>query len=146
MMSSVAVNLPVLVVIAPLFTAFVLTTLARRIRLVEGLVVFTGILVLIGTGFLAADVFNKETAIIYQVGGWPALGNRTESGQCRRVFLLVASFVSLPVSLFSVNNLSDEVGGKNARHGFMFYICYCAARCTEWQLRTICSMSSSSWK
>jgi len=55
-MSSVTANLPVLVVIAPLFVAFILTTFARRIRLVEGLVIFIGILGFVGAGFLAANV------------------------------------------------------------------------------------------
>lgn len=129
MMSSAAANMPVLVVIAPLFTAFVLTTLARRIRLVEGLVVFTGILVLIGSGFLAADVFNKETALIYQIGGWPApWGIELKAGSVGVFFLLVASFVSVPVSLFSVNNLSDEVGGKERTARFyVLYLLLCGA-------------------
>jgi len=127
--SSVTANLPVLVVIAPLFVAFLLTTFARRIRLVEVLVVFIGILVLVGAGFLAAGVSINKSAIMYQVGGWPApWGIELKAGSVGAFFLLVASFVSVPVSLFAVNNLSDEVGGKErTARFFVLYLLLCGA-------------------
>ena len=128
-MSSVTANLPVLVVIAPLFVAFILTTFARRIRLVEGLVIFIGILGFVGAGFLAANVFIKKTPMIYQVGGWPApWGIELKAGNVSAFFLLVAAFVSVPVSLFSVNNLSDEVGGKErVTRFYVLYLLLCGA-------------------
>ena len=129
MISSVTANLPVLVVIAPLFVAFLLTTFVRRIRLVEALVVFIGILALAGAGFLAAEVFINKSAIMYQAGGWPApWGIELKAGSVGAFFLLVASFVSVPVSLFAVNNLSDEVGGKERTVRFyVLYLLLCGA-------------------
>jgi multicomponent Na+:H+ antiporter subunit D len=128
-MSSVTANLPVLVVIAPLFVAFILTTFARRIRLVEGLVIFIGILGFVGAGFLTANVYIKKTPMIYQVGGWPApWGIELKAGNVSAFFLLVAAFVSVPVSLFSVNNLSDEVGGKErVTRFYVLYLLLCGA-------------------
>lgn len=80
-MSSVTANLPVLVVIAPLFVAFILTTFARRIRLVEGLVIFIGILGFVGAGFLAANVFIKKNSNDISSGRMAcSMGHRTKSG------------------------------------------------------------------
>ncbi len=113
MISTVTTNMPVFVVIAPLFVAFILTTFARRIRLVEGLVIFVGVLGLAGAGFLAANIFTKNIPIIYQMGGWSApWGIELKVDNLSVLFLLVVAFVSVPVSLFAINNLSDEVGGK----------------------------------
>jgi len=121
--SSITANLPVFVVIAPLFVAFILTTFARRIRLVEGLVIFIEVLGLTGAGFLAVNVFIKNIPIIYQMGGWPApWGIELRIGNLSAFFLLVVAFVSVPVSLFAVNNLSDEVGGKE--RVTRFYVLY----------------------
>lgn len=123
MISSITANLPVFVVIAPLFVAFILTTFARRIRLVEGLVIFIEVLGLTGAGFLAVNVFIKNIPIIYQMGGWPApWGIELRIGNLSAFFLLVVAFVSVPVSLFAVNNLSDEVGGKE--RVTRFYVLY----------------------
>ncbi len=46
-------HLPVFVVIAPLFAAFILPTLARRSRLVENLVILVEIISLAGATYLA---------------------------------------------------------------------------------------------
>jgi len=121
--SSITTNLPVFVVIAPLFVAFILTTFARRIRLVEGFVIFIEVLGLTGAGILAVNVFIKNIPIIYQMGGWSApWGIELKIGNLSAFFLLVVAFVSVPVSLFAVNNLSDEVGGKE--RVTRFYVLY----------------------
>ena len=123
MISSITTNLPVFVVIAPLFVAFILTTFARRIRLVEGFVIFIEVLGLTGAGILAVNVFIKNIPIIYQMGGWSApWGIELKIGNLSAFFLLVVAFVSVPVSLFAVNNLSDEVGGKE--RVTRFYVLY----------------------
>ena len=62
-----------LVVIAPLFVAFILPPLARRIRLVEALALLGAVLGLGGAGYLASIVLTQqENPFIYQLGGWPA--------------------------------------------------------------------------
>ena len=124
MIASITANLPVFVVIAPLFVAFVLPTFARRMRLVEGLVIFVETLGLVGAGYLASIVLRqKGIPIIYQLGGWPApWGIELEAGSLGVFFLLVIAGVSLPVSLFAKGNLTEEVGSKErvAR----FYVLY----------------------
>lgn len=113
MRASIIANLPVFLVIAPLSIAFILTTFARRIRLVEGLVISIEVLGLVGAGLLASNVFIKNMPIIYQMGGWPApWGIELKVDNLSAFFLLVVACVSLPISLFAVNNLSEEVGGK----------------------------------
>ncbi len=103
---------PALLVLLPLVTAFILTPLARRIRLVEGLVVASGVLLAAGAGLLAAWLMTGDRSpLVYHMGGWaPPWGIALEAGPLSAFFLLAIALVSLPVSLFSVNNLSEEVG------------------------------------
>lgn len=124
MTTAITANLPVFIVIAPLFVSFLLTTFAKRIRLVENLVLSVETLGLIGAGYLAYIVLiQKGAPIIYQMGGWPApWGIELKIGSLAAFFILVVSIVSLPVSLFARDNLTDEVGdkGRVAR----FYVLY----------------------
>lgn len=114
MTEAIKFNLPVFVVIAPLFIAIVLPVFARRIRLAEGMVIFVGVLGLAGALFLAHIVLDRNSGTwIYQMGGWPApWGIELTVGNLAASFLLVVMGVSLPVSLFAVGNLTHEVGGK----------------------------------
>ncbi len=124
MTAVITANLPVFVVIAPLFVAFVLPTFARRMRLVEGSVIFIEALGLIGAGYLAAIVLmQKGTPIIYRLGGWPApWGIELKVGSLGAFFLLVIAGVSLPVALFAKGNLTEEVGSKE--RVTRFYVLY----------------------
>ena len=121
---AITANLPVFIIIAPLFVAFVLPTLTKRMRLVENLVISVEAFMLLGTCYLASIVLSqKGIPIIYQMGGWPApWGIELKVGSLGAFFLLVIAIVSLPVALFARGNLTHEVGGKErvAR----FYVLY----------------------
>ena len=112
MTALIRANLPVLVVIAPLFVAFTLPPLARRIRLVEKLALLGTVLGLAGTGYLASIVRAQEgVPLLYRLGGWPApWGIELVAGSLGVFFLLVVG-VSVPVLLFAQGNLAAEVGG-----------------------------------
>ena len=124
MTATITANLPVFVVIAPLFVAFVLPTFARRMRLVESLVVAIEAIGLVGAGYLASIVLmQKGIPIIYSLGGWSApWGIELEVGSLGAFFLLVVAAVSLPVALFARGNLTEEVGGKE--RVTRFYVLY----------------------
>ncbi|HBE05078.1 MAG TPA: monovalent cation/H+ antiporter subunit D family protein [Firmicutes bacterium] len=124
MTATIIPDLPVFVVIAPLFVAFVLPTFARRMRLVEALVILVGILGFLGALYLASLVFaQKGSPLIYSLGGWQApWGIELKAGNLGALFLLVVTGVSLPVSLFAKGNLAQEVGGKE--RSARFYVLY----------------------
>ncbi len=123
MTTLIRANLPVLVVIAPLFVAFILPPLARRIRLVEALALLGAVLGLGGAGYLASIVLTQqENPFIYQLGGWPApWGIELVAGSLGVFFLLVVG-VSVPVLLFAQGNLAAEVG--DAERVTRFYVLY----------------------
>ena len=76
MTALIRTNLPVLVVIAPLFVAFILPPLARRIRLVEALAFLATVFGFGAAGYLAAVVFaQKGSPFIYQLGLAGAVGS-----------------------------------------------------------------------
>lgn len=124
MTASIVENLPAFVVIAPLFVAFILPTLARRNRLVENMVVFVEIIALMGAAYLAILLTRQNgVPISYAMGGWSApWGIRLIVDNLAVFFLLVVGIVSLPVALFAKGNLEEEIGGKErvAR----FYVLY----------------------
>lgn len=124
MTAAITANLPVFVVIAPLFVAFILPPLARRMRLVENLVIFIEVLGLVGAGYLVSIVLRqKGIPIIYQLGGWPApWGIELKVGSLGAFFLLVIAGVTLPVALFARGNLTAEVGSKEQVS--RFYVLY----------------------
>lgn len=114
MMSTITANLPVFVVIIPLFVAFILPTFSRRRKLVEGLVISTETLWLIGAGYLASMVLLQNgEPIIYNMGGWAApWGIELKVDSLAAFFILVVTGISLPIALFSKNNLIEEIGSK----------------------------------
>ncbi|NMB45668.1 MAG: monovalent cation/H+ antiporter subunit D family protein [Firmicutes bacterium] len=124
MTAAIITNLPAFVVIAPLFVAFILPTIARRIRLVESLVIVIEALGLFGAGYLASLILMQQgLPIIYNMGGWPApWGIELIAGSLSAFFLLVVAGVSLPVALFAVGNMSHEVGGP--QRTTRFYVLY----------------------
>ncbi len=124
MIASIKANLPVFVVIVPLFIAFILLTFTRRMRLVEGLVIFAEALGLVCAGYLAYTVLKQNgTQIIYQLGGWPApWGIELKVGSLAALFLLIIFGVCFPVAIFAKGNLTEEVG-SNERIT-RFYVLY----------------------
>ncbi|HHY09754.1 MAG TPA: monovalent cation/H+ antiporter subunit D family protein [Firmicutes bacterium] len=114
MTAMLTANLPVLVVIVPLFVAFVLPTLARWAPFVENLVIGVEALGFLGAIYLAFVLLvQKAIPIIYNLGGWPApWGIELVAGNLGAFFLLVIAGVSLPVALFAKGNLAEEVGGR----------------------------------
>lgn len=126
MTAVIADNLPVFVIIVPLFVGVVLPVFARRLRLVEGLVVLAEAAGLAGAGFLAYIVFaQKGTDWVYQLGGWPApWGIELTVNSLAVFFLLAVMAVSLPIALFTIGNLKEEVGGnrRTARFYTLFLL------------------------
>lgn len=124
MIYAIKTNLPVFVVIIPLFIAFILPTFARRIKLVEGLVISVETLWLLSAGYLAYMVLlQKGIPIIYSVGGWTApWGIELKIDSLAAFFLLVITGVSLPVALFSKGNLSEEVGNEERMTRFYVFL------------------------
>ena len=124
MMATITANLPVFVVIAPLFVAFILPTFAHRLRLVEGLVMAVEALGLLGAGYLASLILlQKGIPIVYSMGGWSApWGIELMVGNLSAFFLLVVAGVTLPVALFSIDSMSHEVGGPQRIS--RFYVLY----------------------
>lgn len=125
MIPAIVNNLPVFVVILPLFIAFTLPTLSRRMRLVETMVVVVSLLGLLGSIFLAGALLGQDTTIKYALGGWsPPWGIELIINNFGGFFLLVVALVILPIALFSCNNLSAEVGsgGQRARFYVLFLL------------------------
>lgn len=120
MMSSITTNLPVFVIIIPLFLAFVLPTFARRLKLVEGLVISIETIWIIGAVYLASIVLLQNgVPLIYNMGGWQApWGIELKIDSLAVFFVLLIASVSLPVALFSKGNLVHEVGSKERASRF----------------------------
>jgi multicomponent Na+:H+ antiporter subunit D len=114
MIAILSANLPVFVVIAPLFIAFVLPVFARKIGLVEYLVIAVEVLGFFGVIYLIYILsIQNNTPISYQLGGWPPpWGIELKAGNLGAFFLLVIASISLPVSIFAKGNLTIEVGSK----------------------------------
>ncbi len=124
MTAAVKAHLPVFVVVAPLFVSFVLSPFAKRLRLVETLVIAVEALGLLGAVYLAGVILaGKGVPIIYSVGGWPApWGIELWVGNLGVFFLLMIAGVMLPVSLYAFGNLTEEVG--DAERSTRFFVLY----------------------
>lgn len=108
-------NLPVFVVIIPIFIALILPTFSRRMKLVEGLVISTGTVWLLFAGFLASVVLLQNgNPVMYSMGGWAApWGIELKVDSLSAFFSIVVAGICLPVILFAKGNLTEEVGNKS---------------------------------
>lgn len=115
MITSWTTHLPVFVVILPLFVGFILPTLARRLRLVENLVIAVEVVSFVMAAALAVLLFKQNgSPIPYAMGGWPApWGIRIIADNLGVLFLLVIAIVGLPIALYTKGNLREEVGGRS---------------------------------
>lgn len=117
-------NISVLVVILPLFVAFVLPIFSGNAKFVDYAAIVVGVLFFIGAGYLTYVVLGQNGAdSIYCLGGWPApWGIELKTGGLSAFFLLVVAAGCLPIILYAKNNLGAELGGtfNNAR----FYALY----------------------
>lgn len=123
-MSSLASNLPVYVIILPLVLAFILPLFARRLKLVEGLVISIETIWFLGAAYLASIVLvQKGLPIIYSMGGWEApWGIELKITSLSAFFLLVITGVSLPVAIFAKDNLIEEVGSRERATRFYVFL------------------------
>ena len=124
-MDTLTTNLPIFIVIAPLFLAFILPTISRKIRLVEVSVFVVGFLFAVGTIWLSFMLINQNgVPIIYELGGWSApWGIELKVGNLGVFFLLVIALISMPVALFGQNNLQKELGSnKNTARFYVLYL------------------------
>lgn len=124
MTDAIKTNLPVFVVIIPLFIAFLLPVLDRRLRLVEGLVISFLTLWLLASGYLGAVIFmQKGLPVIYSVGGWAApWGIELKVDSLAAFFLLAVTGISLAIALFTIGNLQEEVGAKRKIARFYVFL------------------------
>lgn len=122
MMTSIKANLPVYIVIIPLFLSFILPIFAQRIKLVEGLVISIKSIWFIGAIYLTYIVLLQNgVPILYSMGDWAApWGIELKVDSLAAFFMLVIIGISLPVALFSKNNLVEEVG--NEQRATRFYV------------------------
>ena len=122
MIDAIKINLPVFVVIIPLFVAFILPTFGRRLKLVETLVISVEGLWLLSAGYLAAIVLLQNgLPIIYNMGGWQApWGIELKIDSLAAFFTLLVTGVSFPVALYARGNLAEEVG--NSQRASRFYV------------------------
>lgn len=124
MISTITTNLPIFIVIIPLFVAVLLPPLSRRIKFVEGLVISAETIWLLAAGYLASMVLVKNgVPIIYSLGGWMApWGIELKVDSLGAFFLLLVTGVSLPVVLYAKGNLSKEVGSKERVARFYVFL------------------------
>lgn len=124
MISIINTNLPVFVIIIPLFIAILLPVISRRIKLVEGLVISAETLWLIGAVYLASMVLLQNgIPIIYSMGGWLApWGIELKVDSLGAFFLLLVTSVSLPIALYAKGNLTKEVGSKERVARFYVFL------------------------
>lgn len=124
MISAITLNLPVFIVIIPLSLAFILPTFARRIKLVEALVISIETIWIFGAVYLASIVLLQNgVPIIYNMGGWEApWGIELKIDNLAVFFILVVTAVSLPVALFAKGNLTEEVGSKERVTRFYVFL------------------------
>jgi multicomponent Na+:H+ antiporter subunit D len=124
MIATITSNLPIFIVIIPLFIAVLLPVLSRRIKLVEGLVISTETIWLLAAGYLASMVLLQNgIPIIYNLGGWLApWGIELKVDSLGAFFLLLVTGISLPVALYAKGNLTKEVGSKERVARFYVFL------------------------
>jgi multicomponent Na+:H+ antiporter subunit D len=108
-------NLPVLLVVTLLFTAYLLPIFTkRRPRIIELLVVTVECLILGGTLYLAGLIARQGRApIIYPAGGWPApWGIELSVGSLSILFLLMIAGVGLPVAIFATDGITWQLRSR----------------------------------
>ena len=118
-------NLPVFIVILPLFVAFLLPTFSKRVKAAENAVILTGLMLLAGAGCLTYLIAGKNgTSFIHNMGGWPApWGIELRAGELSAFFLLVTAGVSLPITIFAKGSIAYALGGKrNITRFFTLYL------------------------
>jgi len=126
MIETITDNLSVLLVILPLFAAFLLPVFSGKTKFADYMAIAVGVLFFIGAGYLTVVVLGQNGAdITYSLGGWTApWGIELKTGGLSAFFLLVVAIVCLPIILYSKNNLGAELGGKsnNARFYALFLL------------------------
>ena len=125
-------NLPVLIVVTLLSSAYVmpLLTKVRRFRLAEFFAVFMIGLALTGGIYLAQGIL-QHGSFTYAVGGWAApwgieLSLDTVSG----FFLITIGLVATPIMLYASHDLVEEVGSRSRAAWFLtLFLLLIAALC-----------------
>lgn len=73
MIETITDNLSVLLVILPLFAAFLLPIFSRKAKFADYMAIAVGVLFFIGAGYLTVVVLGQNgTDITYSLGGWTA--------------------------------------------------------------------------
>lgn len=121
MATAISENLPVLLVVMLLSTAYILPVLTRvrRFRLVEIFSILALCLTLVGGAYLAKEVLHNGS-FHYQVGGWPApWGIELVINSLTGLFLITIGFVTIPILLYASADLVEEVGSRQRAIWFM---------------------------
>lgn len=124
MIAVIKANLPVFLIIAPLFVGILLPVFGRRLRLVEGFVISVESLRLIGAAYLTyIALVQKTLPVTYSMGGWDApWGIELRVDSLAVLFILVISLTSLSIVLYTKGNLESEVG--SSQRVARFYVLY----------------------
>jgi multicomponent Na+:H+ antiporter subunit D len=118
-MTAIQGNLPVFIIIAPLFVGFIFPTIAKKQKLLDTILLGTEALFLVLAVIMAASVLTGESTP-YLMGGWSApWGIQLVADDLAAFFALVVAVVSFPVVLYaSGHTLEEEVGGPLRRARF----------------------------
>ncbi|HHU61056.1 MAG: proton-conducting transporter membrane subunit [Bacillota bacterium] len=121
MAAAVKDNLPVLLIVTLLSSAYLLPILTRvrKFRLVEFFAVFVLALTFTGGVVLAYKVLATG-AFNYIVGGWPApWGIELTINALSGIFLLTIGLVTIPILLYASADLVEEVGSRQRAIWFL---------------------------
>lgn len=125
-------NLPVLIVVALLSSAYVmpLLTKIRRFRFAEFFAVFMIALALSGGIYLGQGILNHGS-FTYAVGGWAApWGIELSLDAVSGFFLITIGLVATPIMLYASYDLVAEVGSRSRAAWFLtLFLLLVAALC-----------------
>ena len=121
MLEAIRGNLPVLLVVTLLSSAYILPifTKVRRIRLAELFAIAVLGCTLAGGMYLSREVLQNGS-FQYIVGGWPApWGIELAINSLTGLFLLTITLVAIPILLYASADLVEQVGGRQRAYWFL---------------------------
>lgn len=132
MVEAIRDNLPVLLVVTLLSSAYILPVLTkvRRFRVAEFFAVLVLVITLGGGTYLAREVLHNGS-FRYIVGGWPApWGIELAIDSVTGIFLMTVGLVAIPILLYASADLVEEVGSRTRANWFLtLFLLLVAALC-----------------
>ncbi len=124
-------NAAILIVLSLLFSAYLLPIFSRRRYEIVKVLAITALSVLLVGGIYLVQKVLTTGQFNYILGGWePPWGLELTIDPLSTFFILAVGFISLPIALYALPNLSSELGG-NQRGGWFLtlFILHIAALC-----------------